>query len=531
MEGLMIRKLMSSMICLILIATLAGVMPVTLQAMPSNPDQYPIVTPVENILYSPADVSGNLTGNAAPKITTFKPSKGGQGTLVTIKGANLSGATAVTIGGVAADNITLVSSTQITVQAGSGATGKISVSTPNGTATSSGKFTFYKVPVIDNFTPDKGGKGTSVTINGANLKGTQSVTLGGLKVTSFSVKSDSLITAKAGKGATGPLMITTPGGTTASSGNFTYYLAPKITSFTPDKGGTGSTITITGTNLGGVTSVKIGDIKAAWFTEQSSTQITAVVSYGAGGKISVITPGGTTISKSKFKWFAPPTISSFTPDTGGENTSITIQGTNLKGATSVTIGKTAAGNIKVISDSKIRTVVGTLASGKIIVTTPGGTAVSGDRYNDLPVTVSIGSPASVSENGTFDVNLNISEVIDLGAYQFDLTYDNSVIQIIGEAGGSGVTNGAIGSNEVPIDMWSYYENNTGTITHEPGTIRAVGHDFQGLYGEGYLAQVHFKAIGTAGQSSSLTLTNVICYDNDGNKMAVTRKDGSLTVSP
>ena len=79
---------------------------------------------------------------AAPTITSFTPSSGYVGSTIAITGTNLTGATAVTIGGVAAVyTVNSATSISATVAAG-GATGTISVTTPGGTATSSSSFTF-----------------------------------------------------------------------------------------------------------------------------------------------------------------------------------------------------------------------------------------------------------------------------------------------------------------------------------------------------------------------------------------------------
>ncbi len=80
---------------------------------------------------------------AAPTISSFTPSSGYVGTSITITGTNFTGATAVSIGAVAAASYTVNSSTQITATVAAGAsTGTISVTTPGGTATSGSSFTF-----------------------------------------------------------------------------------------------------------------------------------------------------------------------------------------------------------------------------------------------------------------------------------------------------------------------------------------------------------------------------------------------------
>jgi len=77
-----------------------------------------------------------------PAILNFDPTSGQVGTSVTITGTSFTGATGVAFGGVAATAFSVNSDTQITATVPTGAkTGKISVKTPGGTATSSGTFT------------------------------------------------------------------------------------------------------------------------------------------------------------------------------------------------------------------------------------------------------------------------------------------------------------------------------------------------------------------------------------------------------
>lgn len=88
-------------------------------------------------------VSGTVVSppSAAPTISGFTPTSGRVGVVVTINGANFSGASRVVIGGVAA-TFTVQSAGQISATVPRRArTGKISVTTAAGTATSSGTFT------------------------------------------------------------------------------------------------------------------------------------------------------------------------------------------------------------------------------------------------------------------------------------------------------------------------------------------------------------------------------------------------------
>jgi hypothetical protein len=76
-------------------------------------------------------------------------------------------------------------------------------------------------PVISSIQPTQGSPGVTITINGANLEGATVVTFGGVPAASFVVVSPTQISAVvAPNSVTGPVAVTTPGGT-ASYGSFT----------------------------------------------------------------------------------------------------------------------------------------------------------------------------------------------------------------------------------------------------------------------------------------------------------------------
>ena len=109
----------------------------------------------------------------------------------------------------------MVSDTQIDTTVPNGTTnGVLKVTTPGGTATSSGSFTVTTTPVITGFTPTSGPPGTQVTISGSNLNNASSVTIAG---TAAVINSDSatqiLATVEAPANSQGPIVVTTPGGT------------------------------------------------------------------------------------------------------------------------------------------------------------------------------------------------------------------------------------------------------------------------------------------------------------------------------
>ena len=156
---------------------------------------------------------------------------------------------------------------------------------------------------------------------------------------------------------------------------------PTISSFTPTSGAIGSSVTISGNNFIGATSVNFNGTSAS-FSVDANSQITATVPVGATtGKISVTNADGTGQSVSDFTVLLPPTISSFTPTSGPAATSVTITGANFSGATSVQFNGTSAASFTVDSAAQIRaTVPAAATSGPISVTNAIGIGASSSDF-------------------------------------------------------------------------------------------------------------------------------------------------------
>jgi hypothetical protein len=349
---------------------------------------------------------GVFTFLGPPTITSFSPLSASTGATVTITGNNFTGATAVSFGGTAAASFTVVNATTITAVVGAGASGAVSVTTPNGTGTLAG-FTFVSGPGITSFAPTSAAAGATVTITGANFTGATAVTFGGVAAASFTVVNATTITAVVGPGASGSVSVTTPGGTATLTG-FTFIAGPGITSFTPTNAGAGTTVTITGTNFTGATAVTFGGVAAASFTIINSTSITAVVGTGASGSVSVTTPGGTA-TLTGFTFIPGPGITSFAPTTAAAGATVTITGTNFTGATAVTFGGVAAASFTVVNATTITAVVGSGASGAVMVVTPGGTSsLAGFIFN---IVTGVGGPGFNSPELTVSPNPGSAEIV------------------------------------------------------------------------------------------------------------------------
>ena len=147
----------------------------------------------------------------------------------------------------------------------------------------------------------------------------------------------------------------------------------------PTAGKVGKSIGILGQGFTGTKSVSFNGT-AAKFKVSSDTYLTATVPNGATtGFVTVKTPGGTLASNKVFR--VSPQIKLFNPTSGPVGTVVTITGFSLTGATKVTFGGVKATTFSVDSDNQITATVPTGAkTGKIAVTTPGGTATSKDVF-------------------------------------------------------------------------------------------------------------------------------------------------------
>src|SRR5262245_43092167 len=252
-------------------------------------------------------------GGPPPVVSSFIPTSGPVGTNVSITGSNFTGATSVAFNGTNATTFTVNSDTSVNATVPNGATtGPISVTTANGTGQSSTNFTVTgnqgNPPTVTSFTPTSGPAGTNVSITGTNFTGATTVRFNGTPSTSFTVNSDTSLTARVPTGATtGKIAVTTPNGTGTSANSFTVTTPPAkptISSFTPTSGRRGSLVTINGTNFNGATGVKLATF-AATFTVLSNTQIRATVPslarVGFQYHWSVTTPGGTATSFGYFR--------------------------------------------------------------------------------------------------------------------------------------------------------------------------------------------------------------------------------------
>jgi hypothetical protein len=177
-------------------------------------------------------------------------------------------------------------------------------------------------PTVTAISPTSGpvAGGNSVVITGTNFTGTSGiggVQFGGINATSYTINSDTQITAIAPNHAAGTVDVIVTNGTssaTSAADQYTYLAVPTVSSISPATGpaGGGTSVVITGTNLSGASAVSFGGTAATTFTVNSATQITATAPAHAAGTvdITVTTAGGTsaTSAADQFTYVAAPTV-------------------------------------------------------------------------------------------------------------------------------------------------------------------------------------------------------------------------------
>ena len=123
--------------------------------------------------------------------------------------------------------------------------------------------------------------------------------------------------------------------------------------------------------------------------------------------------------------------------------------------------------------------------------------------------VSINAPNEVAPGSDFTANVNISGVTNgvtnFDAASYDVSFDASVLRL------DDVTSGLIGSTTIPVDMYNEISPGTYHIIQDvPGLA--------GVSGSGYLAVLHFHVIGSAGDSSTISLSNGMLENNQAEEI-------------
>ena len=122
--------------------------------------------------------------------------------------------------------------------------------------------------------------------------------------------------------------------------------------------------------------------------------------------------------------------------------------------------------------------------------------------------VAANAPDEVAEGSTFTVDIDVDSVENLCALQFEVSYDNTVIE----------TTGTVSKG----DFWGD-ESVTIEPSQFPGKLRVIviyspTDPWSGVTGSGTLAEIDFDVVGDGGQTSELDMSSQSDYNMLGNCM-------------
>lgn len=234
------------------------------------------------------------------------------------------------------------------------------------------------------------------------------------------------------------MSVTTPEGTFTAVNDFAVLAVPTLSSVSPDNAAQGQTlnITITGTELLGVTSVGFGSgITVNSFSVDNATQITAGITISGSATVgtrdvTVTNAAGTATLTNGFTVNqAPPTVSSANPNQGlqGQTLDVTVWGGFFTGASAVSFGPGIAVNSYNVNSSvqivANVTINGAAAPGlrDVSVTTPGGTGTlnNGFAVLALPIVDAV-TPAYGVQGETLDVVITGSNLLGVTGVSFGI---------------------------------------------------------------------------------------------------------------
>jgi subtilisin family serine protease len=240
------------------------------------------------------------------------------------------------------------------------------------------------LPSITSVNSTSGALGSVLVISGSNLWGSTSVTIGNLNtaIARYWVISNNTIIVSVASSVSGILRVTTPAGTgTGPTINISSQrVAPGKITLSKSSGGTGTSVLLSGANLGATTSVIRGRTQIP-FRVVSTNQIVIALPAGlSSGAFSITTPGGT-VNSPNFTILSSlslPTISNSIQSISRLNM-LSVTGNNIGAVTAMLLNGAAFTDYVVTSDTSILLrIPSTLNLGTltIAITTFGGTATS-----------------------------------------------------------------------------------------------------------------------------------------------------------
>jgi hypothetical protein len=273
-------------------------------------------------------------------------------------------------------------------------------------------------PVISGVSPDYGpvDGGTTVTITGSGFTDATAVNFDSNPAASFTVDSDTSITATSPAGAVGAADVTVVAdsdtSTTSPADQFTY--EPTVTGVSPAAGPVagGNSVTITGSGFDSATNVSFGLLTASFVTI-SDTEIVAAVPAASAADTVDVTVGSSSLGtisatgpSDEYSYDQLPTVTGVSPNAGptAGGTTVTITGTGFTSGATVDFGTTAAPATVTSTTSITASAPAGTGTQDITVTTPGGisAASTADQftYDPAPSVTGVSPDAGPTAGGS-----------------------------------------------------------------------------------------------------------------------------------
>lgn len=350
----------------------------------------------------------------APTIDSVSPDAGALvgGDSVTIHGTGFTEGTEVTFDGVAATEVTVLSSAEIMAVTPVHTVGTVdvTVTTSIGSATLEQAFTYLDWPAISQVGPMYVVENLEheVTLTGEGFWPGMTVLFDGETPLDVTLISESLAKVRVPAHESGNVWLTviTPGGQ-ATFADFYYLPAPVVTEFGPAAGpvdgGIFASITVTSGEL--IDKVLFGDVEAEfvpWFSD--SLWVTTPPGVPGTVDVTIIWEGGSVTLPDAFTYYGAPTVTGISvtagPLEGGQT--VTISGTNFYQTTHVAFDGLWA-DVTVVSDTEITVETPVHAAGvvDVVIMTESGsvTLTEGYTYIDSPTVAGLSPLEGPADGG------------------------------------------------------------------------------------------------------------------------------------
>jgi hypothetical protein len=355
----------------------------------------------------------------APTLTSISPTSVTPGMTMTLTGSGFGATQGIgkvtfyapgdTVG---VSSYTSWSATQIVLTVPNNiAPGNIYV-TQNGSASNQVAYTTI-APTLTSISPTTVQPGMAMTLTGSGFGAARGIggatfaaagdTVGASQFSSWS--NTQIILTVPPEIASGSLYVDQNG--VQSNGIAYTAIIPTISSISPSSGGTGASVTITGTNFGATQGTSTVTFNGTLVTPNSWSATSIVVAVPSGvttGPVAV-TVDGERSNTVTFTDTSAPTISSLSPSLGKAGIAVTISGLGFgttQGSSTVTFNGTTATVKSWAATQVVVTTPTGVTTGDVLVTV-GGVASNGILFTAAPIISSL-SPASGPVGGVVSIN-------------------------------------------------------------------------------------------------------------------------------